>query len=365
MSGLIVHEWLAKTGGSENVVEALAALFPDAPITSLWNDLPSRFEVGRVTETWLARTPLRRSKALALPLMPMVWRTLPEASADWVLCSSHLFSHHAQFAGPARNAPKYVYVHTPARYIWAPELDGRGNGLPAKALSVPLKALDRKRAQEPVSIAANSDFIRRRVEMSWDRDSTVIYPPVSVGAYAGGSEADLTTEESDLLSSLPDTYLLAASRFVPYKRLDVAIAAGVATGVQVVLAGEGPDEPRLRALADEHPGLVTFVPRPSFALLNHLFRRALVYIFPPIEDFGIMPVEAMATGTPVIANAIGGAAESVKDGLTGALLHSFDGTSLRDAVDLAARTDSAACVARAWEFDVAVFNDRIKNWIQP
>jgi glycosyltransferase involved in cell wall biosynthesis len=134
--------------------------------------------------------------------------------------------------------------------------------------------------------------------------------------------------------------------------------------VKVVLAGEGPDEPRLRALADEHPGLVTFVPRPSFALLNHLFRRALVYIFPPIEDFGIMPVEAMATGTPVIANAIGGAAESVKDGLTGALLRSFDETSLRDAVDLAARADPAACIARAWEFDVSVFNSRTKNWIQ-
>jgi glycosyltransferase involved in cell wall biosynthesis len=365
MTGLIVHEWLAKTGGSENVVEALASIFPDAPITSLWDDSPARFEAGRVSETWLARTPLRKSKAIALPLMPLVWRNLREASADWVLCSSHLFSHHARFSGEARAAPKYVYAHTPARYIWAPELDGRGNSLFARAMGVPLKALDRKRAQEAFSIAANSAFIQNRIEMAWGRESVVIHPPVNVAAFAADSNAALTNAEESILETLPATFILGASRFVQYKRLDVAISAGLAAGVQVVLAGEGPDAPRLRALAEEHPGVVTFVPRPSLALLNQLYRRALTYVFPSIEDFGIMPVEAMATGTPVIANAIGGASESVKHGSTGALLESFSPAALRIAVETAAQTQAADCEARAWEFDSTVFEKKILDWIQP
>lgn len=364
MTGLIVHEWLAKTGGSENVVETIAGIFPDAPIVCLWDDLPSRFEAGRVSETWLARTPLRQNKALALPFMPAVWRNLPDADAEWVLCSSHLFAHHAQFAGPAKAARKYVYVHTPARYIWAPELDGRGNSWLARAISMPLKALDRKRAQGDFSIAANSVFIQQRIEMAWGRESQVIYPPVRVAAFAEDSRIALTLEEEVLLAGLPSTFILGASRFVHYKRLDVAIAAGVAAGVQVVLAGEGPDGQRLRAIANEHPGVVTFVSRPSHALLNQLYRRALAYVFPSVEDFGIMPVEAMATGTPVIANATGGAAESVVHGITGALLHSFEPSALRDAVDTAAASDSSACVSRAWEFDTSIFEANIRDWIQ-
>ncbi|MFT2816898.1 glycosyltransferase [Leifsonia sp. A12D58] len=364
MTGQIVHEWLAKTGGSENVVETIAGIFPDAPIMCLWDDLPSRFEAGRVSETWLSRTPLRRNKAFALPFMPAVWRNLPEADADWVLCSSHLFAHHAQFSGSAKTARKYVYVHTPARYIWAPELDGRGNGWLARAISMPLKALDRKRAQGDFSIAANSAFIQQRIEMAWGRESQIIYPPVDVAAFVEDSRDTLTIEEEALLAGLPSPFILGASRFVHYKRLDVAIAAGVAAGVGVVLAGEGPDGPRLRALAEEHPGVVTFVSRPSHALLNQLYRRALAYVFPSIEDFGIMPVEAMATGTPVIANAIGGASESVVHGVTGALVHSFAPSALREAVNLASSSNTSACVSRAWEFDTGIFETKIRNWVQ-
>jgi len=364
MTGLIVHEWLATTGGSENVVQSIAAVFPDAPIVCLWDDLPSRFEAGRVSETWLARTPLRRSKALALPFMPAVWRNLPNKDADWVLCSSHLFAHHAQFSGTARTARKFVYVHTPARYIWAPELDGRGNSWLARTISKPLKTLDRKRAQGDFSIAANSVFIQKRIEKAWGRGSQVIYPPVQVAAFAKDSSEALTIEEEVLLGNLPETFILGASRFVYYKRLDVAIAAGVAAGVQVILAGEGPDAPRLRALADEHPGVVTFVPRPSHALLSQLYSRALAYVFPSVEDFGIMPVEAMATGTPVVANAIGGASESVVHGITGALTYSFAPSALKEAVEIASLADSSACVTRAWEFDTRVFETKIRDWVQ-
>ena len=171
MSGILVHEWLARFGGSENVFEVLSETFPDAERFCLWNDSDGRFT--GVNETILARTPLRRSKAAALPFMPAVWRHLPRRDADWVLCSSHLFAHHARFGGPARDAVKLVYAHTPARYIWTPELDGRGDRLLARAVAAPLKPLDRRRAAEPVSIVANSAFVAQRIADTWERVCTL------------------------------------------------------------------------------------------------------------------------------------------------------------------------------------------------
>lgn len=341
----------------------LARIYPDAPINALWDDAPERFPDGRVTESWMARTPLRKNKALALPFMPQTWRHLGTRDAEWILCSSHLFAHHARFSGTARDAPKFVYAHTPARYIWTPDLDMRGDSRLARAASGPLQKLDYKRAQESHSIAANSQFVADRIARVWDRESTVIHPPVSVQAFADDMRDSLSDEDQAILRALPDSFILGASRFVPYKKLDVAIRAGAIDGTPVVIAGEGPDEARLRALADQHPGLVTFVRRPSPALLNQLYRRALVLVFPAIEDFGIMPVEAMAAGTPVIANALGGASESVQHGVTGALVDSFDDSSLKEALAVATTASPADCTARAWDFDTAVFERKIRSWI--
>lgn len=360
MAGILIHEWLARYGGSENVFEVLSQTFPDAERFCLWDDSAGRFE--GVNETLLARTPLRRSKAAALPFMPAVWRHLPARDADWVLCSSHVFSHHARFRGPVRDAPKLVYAHTPARYVWTPELDGRGNGFAARAASAPLKALDRRRAAEPTAIVANSAFVAQRIATTWERSATVIHPPIDAAAFAAGP-AELSPGERQTLAALPSEFLLGVSRFVPYKRLERVIDAGAAVGVPVVLAGDGPDEERLRSIAARHGERVVFVHNPSRELLAELYRRALVLVFPPIEDFGIMPVEAMATGTPVVANAIGGTAETVVDGVTGALVHEWTASELKAAVERAAATRPDACVARAFEFDTPVFVDRISRWV--
>ncbi|MGV9194686.1 glycosyltransferase [Microbacterium sp. MC2] len=360
MSGILIHEWLARYGGSENVFEVLSRAFPDAERFCLWNDSAGRFD--GVHETMLARTPLRHSKAAALPAMPVVWRHLPARDADWILCSTHLFSHHARFAGPAREAPKLVYAHTPARYLWTPELDGRGNGPVARAVSAVLKPLDRRRAQEPVAIAANSAFVAQRIADTWEREATVIHPPVDVTAFAAPS-GELAPAEQAVLSALPSEFLLGVSRFVPYKRLDRVIGAGAAAGLPVVLAGHGPDEERLRTMAADRREPVVFVRDPSSEMLAALYRRALALVFPAVEDFGIMPVEAMATGTPVVAGAIGGTAETVVDGVTGALVHDWSRSELAGAVARAVKADADACVARAHEFDTSVFVDRITGWL--
>ncbi|WP_052460297.1 glycosyltransferase [Microbacterium gorillae] len=359
MSGVLVHEWLAPHGGSENVFEVLSDVFPDAQRFCLWNDSDGRFT--GVRETMLARTPLRRSKAAALPFMPTAWRALPAVDADWVLTSSHLFAHHARFRGPARDAPKLVYAHTPARYVWTPELDGRGSGIAARAVSSVIKPLDRRRAAEPVAIAANSAFIAERIADTWEREATVIHPPVDVSAFT--TPAQLSAAERAELATLPDQFLLGVSRFVSYKRLDRVIEAGHVSNLPVVLAGSGPEEERLRELAAALGVRTVFVHRPSTALLAELYRRALTLVFPAIEDFGIMPVEAMSTGTPVVASAIGGTAETVVDGVTGALVHDWAGADLANAVQRAVATDAAASVARAQEFDTRVFTERIADWV--
>lgn len=363
MSGIIVHEWLEPVGGAEKVVERFAALFPDAPIVSLWNDAPDRFPGERVRETWLSRTPLRRSKALALPFMPLTWHHLGRAEAEWIICSSHLFSHHARFSGPARDARKLLYVHTPARYIWTPDLDARGASPLARLASPILRSIDRKRAQEATSIVANSDFVKQRIERSWGREASVIHPPVDVADFAKSRMDELTAEDHDILEHLPRSYLLGVSRFVPYKRLDLVLRAGEAADLPVVLAGSGPEAESLQKLAGELAVSATFVDRPSHVLLTELYRRSLAFVFPAIEDFGIMPVEAMATGTPVIGRSIGGVAESVIDERTGFLLEEFAPGEIRRAVDKLTSLRREEAVARAWEFDRSVFDERIRRWV--
>ena len=363
MTGVIAHEWIEQLGGAEKVLDAFAQTFPDAPIVCAWNDAEGRYPPSRIHESWLARTPLRRHKALALPFMLESWRHIPIREADWVLCSSHLFAHHARLSGSAREAPKYVFAHTPARYIWEPSLDARGSGVAARLAARPLRRIDRARAQEAHKIAAVSRFIADRIERCWDRESTVIHPPVDVSAIDTSAPEQLSPEEDDILAGLPATFLLGASRFVPYKRLDLAIAAGAAADLPVVLAGDGPDAERLGSIAAGFAGLVSFVSRPSTPLLRELYRRALVYVFAAVEDFGIMPVEAMAAGTPVITSAVGGAAETVIDGVTGAHLTSEHPSELRRAVDRAAAASAEVCRARAWEFDGSHFGERISAWM--
>jgi glycosyltransferase involved in cell wall biosynthesis len=363
MSGVIVHEWLEPHGGAEKVMEEIAGIFPDAPIRCLWNDAPGRFDADRVTETWLSKTPLRKKKSVALPFMPATWRHLGRSDAEWILCSSHLFAHHARFSGPARLAPKFVYTYTPARYIWEPELDQRGESLIARAVSRPLQRLDAHRAQEATSIAAISEFVRERIARTWGRDSVVIYPPVDVSSYVGGSINDLEPSEREILEKLPETFVLGASRFIPYKRLDLVIKLGVTTGTHVVLAGNGPILGELQRIAAAYPGQVTFVDRPSLALLRELYRKALAFVFPPVEDFGIMPVEAMATGTPVIARSKGGAAETVVDGVTGFLLDTFSESEMIRAVGRLSELRPGDCVAQAEKFNSRRFQTDLSNWV--
>ena len=364
MAGLIIHEWIANSGGSERVVKSYTNIYPDADIFCLWNDGNDDLKSSSTRESWISRTPLRRSKVLSIPFMPSVWSGLKPDNYEWALISSHLFSHHALRKFPA--LARYIYVHTPARYIWEPSLDHRGHSLGAKSVSPVLRWYDKKNAQSNANIAANSHFVRERIMRCWGRDARVIYPPVNVDEIQNRSYwADaLIGAERELLESLPETFILGASRFVAYKGLERVIQGGESVQVPVVIAGSGPGERELRRYAETASVPVTFIIRPSTPLLYALYQRALVFVFPPIEDFGIMPVEAMATGTPVIVNTIGGTTESVVSGESGMHVHRWSGVEFVAAVDAASRLRGAGPAMQARLFSEAVFRERTKEWMR-
>ena len=365
MVGLLVHEWIETHGGSENVFQEMANAFPDADIQCLWNDAPARFPDRNVRETWLARTALRRNKAAALPFMPATWARIDLKSYESVLVSSHLFAHHIGGSVLDADVVKYVYVHTPARYIWTPELDPRGNGMLARLASRPLKSIDARRAAQGARFAANSEYVRERIRSAWDQDARVIYPPVDVERLH--SVADWRDELEDVdqrrFSELPSEFLLGASRFVPYKRLDLVIAAGEAARLPVVLAGSGPQLSELKAQAEAATVPVYIVDRPSDALLYALYQRAIAFVFPPVEDFGIMPVEAMSLGTPAIVGRVGGARESVEMLTGGVVVESFSANQIRSAVDAAAALDmSDASKLAHHHFSSQSFKRSVLSW---
>jgi glycosyltransferase involved in cell wall biosynthesis len=360
-SGVIIHEWVERWGGAERVLAAMAEAFPQADVRVLWSDAP-RLLGREITESWLARSPLRQYKALALPAMLPTWRLPLGSTPDWVLVSSHLFAHHVR---TPRETKKFVYAHTPARYIWEPERDHRGRHPVVRAASAALKPIDRRRADEATAIAVNSAFTGERVQSSWRRPSTVIYPPVDTAILTAIEDwsAPLVDSERRLFDSLNRPYLLGASRFVKYKRLEKVIEAGAATGLPVVIAGSGPRELRLRAFAAEAGADVTFVIAPSNDLIRALYSHAIAYVFPAVEDFGIMPVEAMACGTPVIGHAIGGVAESVDLIGGGVTADLDDGPDWHDLLQRAADLDVAEFRPRTLAFSRERFIRELREWV--
>ncbi|WP_427129496.1 glycosyltransferase [Pseudarthrobacter sp. S9] len=364
MSGLIVHEWISRHGGSENVLEIMAKALPDDEIFCLWSDASDRFPGRTIRESWLSRSPLRRAKAAALPFMAATWRAVDLSSYDSVVVSSHAFAHHVGLRKLRAVIPIHVYVHTPARYIWAADLDARGLHPLARAMAPMFRILDKRAASEGPRFAANSHFVRRRIEDAWEQTSEVIHPPVRIEKLRSVTDWSTVLSEKDaaILEGLPREFILGASRFVAYKKLERVIEVGNACQTPVVLAGSGPEESFLRERASESPIPVFFVHSPSDELLYALYQRAMLFVFPPIEDFGIMPVEAMALGTPVLVNPIGGAVESVHLLGGGEVLPNGSPSDLQEAVATALGKDMSHAVRNADLLSESAFITNILKW---
>jgi len=192
----------------------------------------------------------------------------------------------------------------------------------------------------------------------------VIYPPVSVRAIQNRAAwaSKLTEHDQAILAGLPTEFILGASRFVRYKRLEDVIRIGEVARTPVVIAGSGPDSQYLHQCARLSNVDVRFVDEPSDALLYALYERAMVFVFTAVEDFGIMPVEAMASGTPVIVNAIGGALEPVERVAGGAILRGETSLDMRSALKEAARVDTESMRKGVRAFDTSAFDGNISRW---
>ncbi len=300
----IVSDPLVQRGGAERCVEVMAQTFPDAPIFAILysQDHGPASLAPRVRTSPLARIPgaVRRHRWF-LPFYPGAVESFDLSDYDVILSS-----HHTAAKGILRAARQHhiCYCHTPMRALWERPFDELRT-IPAPARPLAGAMLRRLRTWDFLTAArvdefvANSETTRERIAKHYGRDSRLLHPPIDVSRFTPhGAAAD-------------GEYYLVASRLVPYKRVDLAVAATAVLGRRLVVVGTGPGRDVLRAPHVEYRGHV------SDAELGSLMRGARAMLFPAFEDFGMAPVEMMACGRPVVAYGAGGARETIIDGVTG------------------------------------------------
>jgi|GEM_PF-36643 len=307
----LVHDWLTGMRGGEKVLERMCGLFPDADVFALvWNrgSVSRAIEAHAITTSFLQRMPAAaRLYRWYLPLFPAAIESFDLAGYDVVISTSHAVAKGVR-TGPGTFHLSYVF--TPMRYIWELERDYFPPGRFPWPLSAyvrgtcaRLRAWDVRTSARPHVMLADSAHVAQRIARHWGRRADVLYPPVDLARFAPARGA----RDYDLLGGA----------FAPYKRADLAIEACRRLGRRLVVVGSGPEETRLRRLAGDGTEFRGWV---SDGEMARLYAGARALVFPGEEDFGIVPVEAMASGCPVVAFARGGALETVGRGAPQAAL---------------------------------------------
>jgi len=339
----LAHDWLNGMRGGEKVLEALCEQYPDADIVTLFHvpgSVSPAIERHRIITSGLQKLPLARTRyRMLLPFYPTAIEQFDLDAYDLVISSSHCAAKAVVVPGRARHI---CYCHSPMRYAWdqfdayfGPERVGT---FASRWVYGPmLKRLarwDAATASRVGRFVANSQHVAGRIRRYYNRDATIVYPPV-----------DTTFYQPDTTS--PGQHFLIVSALVPYKRIDVAIDAARRAGATLRIIGDGPDRARLERQANGlgavpstslGAGHVEFVGRATDEQIRDEYRRALAVLLPGEEDFGIVPVEAQACGRPVVAFARGGALETVIPGETGVLFDELTPPSLAAALERAAAT---------------------------
>lgn len=359
----LVHDWLTGMRGGEKVLEVFCKIFPTSPIFTLLHNKGSvdpSIESHPIFTSFINRLPMKKNKYRHyLPLFPLAIEQFNFKDFQLILSSSHCA---AKGIIPPPDALHISYIHTPMRYVWDMYQDYFGSDqtgwFSKKIISLfahYLRTWDTASSPRVDWFIANSNHVARRIKKYYGRDATVIYPPVDTAPYAPSSKAG--------------EYFLIVSALVPYKRTDLAISAFNQLGEKLVIVGEGPELKKLKKMAQPN---IEFVEWQSPQNLIEYYANCKALIFPGEEDFGMVPVEAMACGKPVIAFARGGALETVieqnkKNGKqsTGLFFYQQTGDDIITAVKKFQQLewDPEFIAQHARQFDRSIFQEKITSFI--
>ncbi len=352
MSVALAHEYFSAHGGAERVVEVLHRMYPDAPVYTFFHD---RRAYGA-----LAGYDLRTSFLQSLPhgggahraLLPLYPRAAASlrvrAGTELVLTSTSAF---IKCLSLPEDTIHVAYCHSPTRYLWDWSEQYLSEEVPAalrgavRSMLPGLRDADLRGASRVDHWIANSDIVRERIRQYYRRDSEVVHPPVDVDAF------EARTDRED--------FWVIVSRLSAYKRVDVAVKAFNEIGRRLIVVGEGRERGALEQLARDN---ITFTGRVDDATVKQLLGSARGFVFPAEDDFGIVCVEALASGAPVVALGRGGATEIVRDGVDGALVAGPEPSFFAEAVRNveAAALDPRELRRSARRFDVSRFETRIR-----
>lgn len=344
MKVALVHDLLVSYGGSEQVLLELHAMFPDAPIYTTMYDpsrLPPRFANLPVRTSFLQRIPgASRHYAATVPLMRAAFQSFDLTGFDLVLSNAHAFAKAIRVPPGAIHV---CYCYTPLRYAWSHQEEYLAT-LPARLALEPVARVVLKKLRQWDLAAARgvhrfiaiSENVRKRIERYYGRQADVVYPLVDLKRF-------------EPATSTPGDAVLVVSRLYAYKRIHVAVQACTRLGLPLRVIGRGPELRRLRAMAGP---TVTFLGEVNDRALEREYRSCRMLLFTSDEDFGLTPLEAMASGRPVLALDRGGARETVIPGVTGELYADAGVDALVESLRAFRETsyDVQSCVARASEF---------------
>ncbi|MCM7588849.1 glycosyltransferase family 4 protein [Enterobacter chuandaensis] len=362
----LVHEWLLSYAGSEQVSSAILHAFPEAELFSvvdfLTEEQRKNFLGKHATTSFIQKLPkAKKYYQKYLPLMPLAIEQLDLSEADIIISSAHSVAKGV-ITGP--DQLHISYVHSPIRYAWDLQhqylresgLNTGVKGWLAKWFLHKIRIWDYRTAHGVDHFIANSQYIARRIKKVYGREASVIYPPVDVENF------EVNNEKQD--------YYFTASRMVPYKRIDLIVEAfSQMPDKKLIVIGDGPEMKKIQSKVKDNITLLGYQP---FSVLKEHMQNAKAFVFAAEEDFGIIPVEAQACGTPVIAFGKGGALETVRpvgiENPTGIFFEQQTVTSLRDAVDEFEKTQSLftpnACRENAERFSRARFDQEFRNFVE-
>ena len=353
----LVHDYLVQNGGAEKVLEAFCELFPDAPIYTLVYSkklMHGSFEGKTIKTSFLQKMPLATIRHRIFPqFMPFAIEQFDFSDYDLVLSDSSSFAKGI-ITGP--QTLHICYMHTPMRFAWDDCQKYNQDFYFPKIIKkiVPfamnyIRMWDKVSADRPDKIIANSNFVAKRIKKYYRRNSLVINPPVNISKFS--------------ISHQKNNYFLSAGRLMAYKRFDIVIQAFNELGIPLKIIGRGPEMKRLKKMAKSN---IEFLGRVNDEELAKYFSQCQAFIFPQEEDFGIMAIEVMASGTPLIAYRGGDIPEHMEDGKTGIF---FERQTPQDIIQAIknfknSNYDSEYIKNHVLKFDKRVFKAKIKEYIE-